>query len=115
VKAIEKKLKYQWRNLRQLKRTGMIAIYDVRSRGEMLYGYEVVQIKVIPAGEIYGKAYPEREAYPSSAKGSNDWGTCAWSFGRNHKRLALACFSGLVKAANGSMECERVPDVSDLG
>jgi hypothetical protein len=54
-------LKIQNRTLRQLKRTGLIAVYDVRNEGEMLLGYEVIRIKVAPEGEIFGKQYPERE------------------------------------------------------
>jgi len=90
-------LTYQGRTLRQLKREGQVAIYDVRNAGGMLYGYEVIIIKIAPAEEKFGKQYPERELYPSSAKNSNDWGSIAWSFGRKWKKEALACFNGLVK------------------
>jgi hypothetical protein len=85
--------KYQGRTLRQLKRIGMVAIYELRNQGELLYGYEVVRIKVSPAEEMFGKSYPERELYPSSS----DLGTIAWSFGRTQKIEALAMFNGLVK------------------
>lgn len=92
-------LKSQNRTLRQLKRTGLVAIYDVRNEGEMLYGFEVIKIKVAPASEVFGRQYPERELYPSSAKESPDWGTIAWSFGTMQKRQALAMFNGLAKRA----------------
>jgi len=100
MQTLETELTYQNRTLRQLKRTGMIAIYEVRNAGEMLYGYEVIKIKVAPEREVFGKLYPERELYPSSAKESTDWGTIAWSFGRNQKNEALAMFNGLIKKAN---------------
>lgn len=64
MEAPKKELKFRGRTLRQLKRTGMIAIYDVRNAGQMLYGYEVIRIKVKPSGEVFVKSYPEREAYP---------------------------------------------------
>src|SRR5438552_212361 len=97
MESLATELTYQGRTLRQLKRIGMIAIYDVRNKGNLLYGYEVIIIKIAPAAEIYGKSYPEREAYPSSSKNSNDWGNLAWSFGRRQKKEAFAMFNGLVK------------------
>ena len=40
MKKLETEIKYQGRTLRQIKREGMAAIYDVRNAGNMLYGYE---------------------------------------------------------------------------
>ena len=97
MKRLELQIEYQGRTLRQLKRIGTVAIYEVRNKAETLYGYEVAMIKVTPAGEKFGKLYPERELYPSSSKNSDDWGTIAWSFGRNFKKEALAAFNGLVR------------------
>jgi len=97
MQALATELRVQNRTLRQLKREGLVALYDVRNEGELLYGYEVIRIKVAPEQEIFSKRYPEREVYPSSAKESNDWGTIAWSFGRNQKKEAFAMFNGLVK------------------
>ena len=57
--------------------------------------YEVIRIKRAPAEEKFGKFYPERELYPSSAKNSLDWGTIAWSWGRNQKEQAFSQFKGL--------------------
>ena len=61
-----------------------------------MYGYEVIIIKVLPAETIVGRDYPEREAYPSSAKNSDDWGNIAWSYGRSQLKDALERFNGLV-------------------
>jgi hypothetical protein len=97
MQTLETEITYQGRTLRQLKRSGLIAIYDVRNAGELLYGYEVIKIKIAPEREVFGKMYPERELYPSSAKDSPDWGTTAWSFGRNYKKEAMAMFNGLAK------------------
>ena len=97
MELLETELTYQGRILRQLKRQGQVAIYDVRNAGNLLYGYEVIIIKIAPAEEKFGRQYPERELYPSSAKNSDDWGTIAWSLGRNQKKEAFAMFNGLVK------------------
>jgi hypothetical protein len=97
MQRLATELRSQNRTLRQLKRAGLIAIYDVRNEGGLLYGYELIRIKVAPEEEKFGKLYPERELYPSSARESNDWGTIAWSFGRNQKKEAFAMFNGLLK------------------
>ena len=55
-----------------MKRQGMVAIYELFGRGRVLYGYEVIIVKVLPAEIIVGRDYPEREAYPSSAKNSEE-------------------------------------------
>ena len=96
MKELEREIRYQGRILRQLKREGTTAIYEVLSDGGgFLYGYEVIRIKRVPAEEKFGKSYPERELYPSSAKNSLDWGTIAWSWGRNQKEHAFGQFKGL--------------------
>ena len=97
MKTLKTEIKFQGRTLRQLKREGNVAIYDVRNAGNTLYGFEVIIVKVAPAETIMGREYPEREVYPSSRKESDDWGSLAWSFGCNDKKRALACFNGLVK------------------
>ena len=97
MKTLPVQFKHQGRTLRQLKRNGLVAIYDLRGKGNALYGYEVIIIKIAPAGTVFGKQYPERELYPSSSKESDDWGTIAWSYGCNDKMRALARFNGLVK------------------
>jgi hypothetical protein len=97
MEALATELTHRGRTLRQLKRTGMIAIYDVRNRGNMLYGYEVIKIKIAPAEEIFGRMYWAREVYPSSSRTSDDWGTSAWSFGTQQKKQAFAMFNGLVE------------------
>jgi hypothetical protein len=97
MKELEHEIRYKGRVLRQLKREGTTAIYEVLSDGRgFLYGYEVIRIKRAPAEEKFGKLYPERELYPSTAKNSLDWGTIAWSWGRNQKEQAFRQFKGLV-------------------
>ena len=115
MNTLETELTVQSRTLRQLKRTGMAAIYELRNEGESLLGYEVIRIKVLPDREVFGKHYPEAEAYPSSRKSSDDWGTIAWSFGRNQKSVALAMFNGLVKKERkASLRTREAFDVLDL-
>lgn len=96
MRELEKEFGYQGRTLRQLKREGRVAIYELLGRGGVLYGYEVVIVKIAPAEEIMGKPYPEREVYPSSRKDSDDWGHIAWSYGRDHFQDALKRYTGLV-------------------
>jgi len=108
METLATQLIYQGRRLRQLKRDGMVAIYDVRNRGNVVYGYEVIMIKALPVATFPdGRSYPEREGYPSSRKESNDWGTIAWSYPANGCSKALAQFNGLVK------EGARVPPSLD--
>ena len=97
IKALETTLHYQGRTLRQIRRQDQVALYELYGPGDVLYGFEVVIVKVLPAEIIHGKAYPEREAYPSSAKGSDDWGSIAFSYCRNDRAGAEARFAGLVK------------------
>ena|ERR1700757_3417110 len=105
MQTLETEFEYQGRTLRQLARVGRVAIYEVRNAAEILYGYEVIVIKVAPAEEKFDRQYPERELYPSSAKNSNDWGRIAWSFGRNFRKEAFAAFNGLVgKQSKGALQ-----------
>lgn len=46
------------------------AMYD----GDKLIGSEIFKIKVYEEGELYGKMYPKREAFP----GKEDFGKTAW-------------------------------------
>jgi len=97
METLPKVIQSDGRTLRQIKREGMTAIYDVRNDGNCLYGYEVIIIRVLPAKVIFNRQYPERESYPSNSKQSSDWGSLAWSFGRKDKLRALAMFNSLVK------------------
>jgi hypothetical protein len=116
MKPVETELIFQGRTLRQMKRTGMVAIYELRNEGELLLGYEVIKIKVAAAQEVFGKPYPDRETYPSSRKDSPDWGTIAWSFGRNQKIVALAVFNSLVKKERKrATATEYAQSIDDLG
>jgi len=116
MKPLETEIQFQGRTLRQLKRSGMIAIYELRNEGELLYGYEVIRIKVAPPQEVFGKSYPERELYPSSRKDNPDWGTIAWSFGTKQKREAMSMFNGLVKKElRRPAQPEYAQSIDDLG
>jgi hypothetical protein len=97
IEPLSTTISFQGRTFRQLRRSGNVAIYDIRNAANTLYGFEVIVIKTLPAEMICGKFYPERESYPSSSKNSNDWGTIAWSFPAKGRLQALAAFNGLVK------------------
>lgn len=43
---------------------------------------EVFKIKVLPAGEIYGRMYPERESSPND----NDFGVIAWCYSSDYQK-----------------------------
>jgi|SRR5215471_3992811 len=88
MKKLEEEIKIQNRTLHLLKRTEGAAIYELRNAGGLLYGYEVVRIKIHPAQTIHGKEYPIREGLPAN----EEWGTYGLSFGRNFKNDALAVY-----------------------
>lgn len=114
---ISMEFEFQGRTLRQLCRTGMVALYEMVGQQGMTYGFELVIIKISPACEIMGRAYPEREAYPSSVKGSNDWGTIAWSYGRGERAIAEQGFDCLCRrreARQGRAKTEAEAKQTDL-
>src|SRR6267378_2132639 len=88
MELLETELKVQNRTLKQIKRQGRVALYELYGANGMLYGFEVVFIKIAKARNVFGKDYPEREVYP----GNEDWGSLAWSYGRNDRDLAEETF-----------------------
>ena len=62
--------------LKQIKRRGSVALYELSGPRGVHYGFEVVVIRIRRAEELFGRCYPERETYP----GNEDWGTCGWSY-----------------------------------
>jgi hypothetical protein len=103
---LDTELKYQGRTLKQIKRQGRIALYELYGANGLLYGYELIVIKIAPEEEIFGKTYPERELYPSSSKNSDDWGKIAWSFGisENQKQRAFDGFTTIAKETQGGRD-----------
>ena len=83
-----KKLPLKWRanryNYTQIARTEKKAMY--KSDGDF---YEVFIIKVRPKETIFGREYPQREAYP----GNEDFGKTAWCF--SNKKNALRKYEEL--------------------
>jgi hypothetical protein len=76
MKTLEKELIYQGRTLKQFKREGRIAVYEISARN-VPYGYEVIIVQNRPAETLpSGKSYPDREVYP----GAEEWGTHGWSY-----------------------------------
>lgn len=59
--------------LRQVKRNDDVAIYEVSydHTPEKVIGHEVFKITIREAQELYGKAYPRMEAYPSDTMFGN--------------------------------------------
>lgn len=46
---------------------------------------EVFKIKILPAAEIYGRSYPERESSPSD----EDFGKIAWCYSSDYKAAEI--------------------------
>jgi hypothetical protein len=93
MQTLDAEFKVQNRSLKQIRRSGMVALYELYGANKLLYGYEVVIIRRRPAEEAFGKAYPERELYPSN----EEWGTRGWSYGTAQGDLALESFQRLAK------------------
>jgi hypothetical protein len=104
MKPLKTEFKYQGRTVRQLDRSAGAALYELRNKAEVLYGYKVIEIKIHPEQTIMGTVYPEREAYPKD----EDWGVHAWSFGANNKAGALQAFNGLTKKSisESTLQCQ---------
>lgn len=59
----------------QIRREGNVAIYQLDEPDWPSSAFEVIIIQHRPAGEVFGKEVPEREAYP----GSEMWGKAGWT------------------------------------
>jgi hypothetical protein len=76
VETLAAEFSWQGRRYRQLKRVGMVALYEIFGADNNVFGFEVVWIRVHSAGERFGKWYEKREGYPAS----ESWGTYGWSY-----------------------------------
>jgi hypothetical protein len=82
----------QNRTLKQIKRQGSVALYELYGPRGQLYGFEVVVIRVRRTEELFGRWYPERETYP----GNEDWGTYGWSYLKSDLAGAQKRFDSLL-------------------
>lgn len=101
--------KVQNRSLKQTRRQGRVALYELYGPQGMSYGFELIIIRIHPAEMIRGRSYPEREGYPAN----EDWGKVAWSFGRDQGDLALQCFQRLCLKQNAGSLPETDLDLSE--
>ena len=69
----------------RISRNGDTAIYCAKGNGNRTE-CEVIKIQVLPAGQLGGRSYPVREAFPSSSQ----WGEAGWTFTNNSHRDPLA-------------------------
>ena len=100
MKTLETEFKSGGRTLRQIKREGMIALYELRNKAGTLYGYEVIRVQIHPAETLpSGKSYPEREGYPSNEQ----WGDEAFSYGANNEKGALEAFEEWVRQGSAKV------------
>lgn len=93
MKPLDTEITHDGRTLRQLKRTAKVAIYQLTGERNLIYGYEVITIRVQKERERFGRILPEREVYPPDS----EFGKLGWSFGRNHKVEAFELFNRLVR------------------
>jgi hypothetical protein len=66
-------------------RSGFVAIYCATGKGTRIE-YELIEVQILPAGELNGRSYPVREAFPSNSQ----WGETGWTFTNNSHRDPLA-------------------------
>jgi hypothetical protein len=68
--------KVQSRTLKQIKRQGQVALYELYCAQGMLIGYEVVVVRIRKQHEAFGRNFPAMEVYP----GNEVWGAYGWSY-----------------------------------
>jgi hypothetical protein len=100
MKLLDTQFNKDGRTLKQLERTEKAAIYELRGGQGLLYGYEVIKIKVKKKREVFGNLSTEREVYPNDSQ----FGSKAWSFGKNHKKQAFEKFDILVSLETDSLQ-----------
>jgi hypothetical protein len=91
MNTLETTLKVQGRTLKQIRREGKVALYELYGGQGLLIGYELILVRTLPEETIMGRRYPQREAFPKNEA----WGTEGWSFGRNQAKEAHECFDKL--------------------
>jgi hypothetical protein len=94
MKPLDTNIGHDGRQLKQLQRTGNIALYELRNEQGSLYGYEVIMTRVQKEREVYGSLTVEREVYPSDSQ----FGRMGFSYGVNQEKEALERFDMLVHA-----------------
>ncbi len=92
MKTLETELRIHGRTLRQLKRQGRVAMYEVLNAGAVLIGYEVVIVQIRPEEIFSGRSYPEREVLPRDS----EWGFFGWSFQARDLKGAQKRFAHLL-------------------
>jgi hypothetical protein len=75
-----------------VQRDGRVCL--VRRSKPRHWHYEVVVLRVRPPEERFGRAYPERETYPSS----EEWGTYGFTYLGSQLDTARERYKELVKA-----------------
>ena len=78
MKPLPEQFKRAGFRFEQIKRSGQWALYRKTrdGAGGVIENYEVVRLRIRPAGEIFGKWTPEHESYP----GNETWGTDGFTY-----------------------------------
>jgi hypothetical protein len=94
MRLLDINIGHDGRQLHQLQRRGNVAIYELRGEYGLLFGYEIIRIRVQKEREIYGNITVEREVYPSDSQ----FGKMGFSYGINQEKEAFERFDMLVHA-----------------
>jgi hypothetical protein len=92
VEQLATEFKAQNRTLKQIKRNGMVALYELYGAQGLLYGFEVAVIRVRKAHEAFGRQFPEMEGYPLN----EEWGTYGFSYSASDLNGATKKFHDLL-------------------
>lgn len=76
MKTLDVKFRAAGFEFQQLRRDGRVALYEKRKAKYGFDSYEVVVVQVHPAGNRFGKDYPDREGMPPSSL----WGRRGWTY-----------------------------------
>ncbi|MFO7923671.1 MAG: hypothetical protein R6U58_08270 [Bacteroidales bacterium] len=93
MEPLPKQLRKNGYGYTQVKRGRRACLYEQSIKGKIV-GYEVFLPHISPARQVFGKFYPEREAYPAD----EDFGYTAWAFTRWNN--ALTCYNQLERPQN---------------
>jgi hypothetical protein len=83
-------------------RQGDVAIYCAKGKGNRIE-YEVFEVQILPAQELYGKSYPLRESVPPNS----EWGESGWTYTNNSHRDPLAAALARAQQIAGRKEQRR--------
>jgi hypothetical protein len=94
MERLATELKVQNRTLKQIRRYGQVALYELYGPHGSLYGFELIVVKIRKAEESFGNFYPQRETYPTN----EEWGSFGWSYHEKSREMAVSEFTRMANA-----------------